>query len=101
MARKLKDEIFLKYENEKKFQNSVNTLDEGFEDTFAYLANDVIHSRLKSTNCIERLNQEVRRREKVVRIFPNEDSAMRLIGAILIDINEDWITSSKLYINMK
>ncbi|MDD6919246.1 MAG: transposase, partial [Peptoniphilaceae bacterium] len=49
----------------------------------------------------ERLNQEVRRREKVVRIFPNEDSALRLIGAILIDINEDWITSSKLYIKMK
>ena len=74
----MKDEIFLKYENKKKFQNSLNTLDEGFEDAFAYLANDVIHSRLRSTNCLERLNQEVRRREKVVRIFPNEDSAMRL-----------------------
>ncbi|WP_105301761.1 IS256 family transposase [Anaerococcus marasmi] len=101
LARKMKDEIFLKYETEKKFQNSLNTLDEGFEDAFAYLANDVIHSRLRSTNCLERLNQEVRRREKVVRIFPNEDSAMRLIGAILIDINEDWITSSKIYIRMK
>ena len=101
LARKMKDEIFLKYETEKKFQNSLNALDEGFEDAFAYLANDVIHSRLRSTNCIERLNQEVRRREKVVRIFPNEESAIRLIGAILIDINEDWITSSKLYIKMK
>lgn len=101
LARKMKEEIFLKYENEKKFKNSLNTLDEGFEDAFAYLATDVIHSRLRSTNCIERLNQEVRRREKVVRIFPNEDSAMRLIGAILIDINEDWITSSKLYIRME
>ena len=79
IARKMKDEIFLKYETEKKFQNSLNTLDEGFEDAFAYLANDVIHSRLRSTNCLERLNQEVRRRETVVRIFPNEDSAMRLI----------------------
>lgn len=69
--------------------NFLSTLDEGFEDSFAYLANDVIHSRLRSTNCLERLNQEVRRRENVVRIFPNEDSAMRLIGAILIDINED------------
>ena len=101
LARKMKDEIFLKYESEKKFQNSLNTLDKGFEDAFAYLANDVIHSRLRSTNCLERLNQEVRRREKVVRIFPNEDSAIRLIGAILIDINEDWITSFKLYIRMK
>ena len=97
----MKDEIFLKYETEKKFQNSLNTLDEGFEDAFAYLANDVIHSRLRSTNCLEILNEEVRRREKVIRIFPNENSAIGLIGAILIDINEDLLTSSKLYIKMK
>lgn len=97
----MKDEIFLKYEKEKKYQNSLNTLDEGFEDAFAYLANDVIHGRLKSTNCLERVNEEVRRREKVIRIFPNEDSAIRLIGSILIDINEDWITSSRLYIKIK
>lgn len=79
LARKMKDEICLKYENEEKFQKSLNLLDEGFEDAFAYLANDVIHSRLRTTNCLERLNEEVRRREKVVRIFPNEDSAIRLI----------------------
>ena len=96
----MKDEIFLKYKNEQKFQNSLNTLDEGFEDAFAYLANDVIHSRLRSTNCLERLNEEVRWRERVIRIFPNEDSAIRLIGAILIDINEDWMSISKLYIKM-
>lgn len=101
LARKMKEEIFLKYENKKKFQNSLNTLDEGFEDAFLYLANDVIHSRLRTTNCLERLNEKVRGREKVIRIFPNEDSAIRLIGAILIDINEDWLTSSKLYIRMK
>ena len=57
----MKDEIFLKYEIEKKFHNTSNTLDEGFEDYFTYLANDLIHSRLKSTNCLEILNQEVRR----------------------------------------
>ena len=44
----MKEEIFLKYEKENKFQNSLNTSYEGFEDAFAYLANDVIHSRLKS-----------------------------------------------------
>ncbi len=79
LARKMKDEIFLKYENEKKFKNSLNTLDEGFEDAFAYLANDVIHSRLRSTNCSKILNLEVRRREKVVRTFPNEYSDIILI----------------------
>ena len=56
LARKMKDEIFLKYENKKKFQNSLNTLDEGFEDAFAYLANEVVHSRLRSTNCLEIIN---------------------------------------------
>lgn len=97
----MKDEVFLKYEKEKKLQNSLNTLDEGFDDAFAYLAKDVIHSILRSTNFLERLNEEVRRREKVIRIFPKKESAIRLIGAILIDINEDWITSSKLYIRMR
>ena len=101
LARKMKDEVFLKYEKEKKLQNSLNTLDEGFDDAFAYLAKDVIHSILRSTNFLERLNEEVRRREKVIRIFPKKESAIRLIGAILIDINEDWITSSKLYIRMR
>ena len=96
LSRKMKDEIFLKYENEKKFLNSLKTLDEGFEDAFAYLANDVIHSRLRSTNCLVRLNEEVRRREKVIRIFPNEDSAIRLIGAILIDNNEDIASTNPL-----
>ncbi|MSS78011.1 hypothetical protein FYJ26_06200 [Anaerococcus sp. WCA-380-WT-2B] len=60
-----------------------------------------LHCRLKSTNCLERLNEKVRRRKKVIGIFPNQESAIRLIEAILIDINEDWITSSKLYIRMK
>ena len=93
LARKMKEEIFIKYEDDKKYQNCLNTLDEGFEDSFAYLANDIIHSRLRATNCLERLNEEVRRREKVIMIFPNEESAIRLICAILIDINEDWLTS--------
>ena len=97
----MKDEIFLKYETENKFWNSLNTLGGESENAFAYLANDVIHSRLRSTNYLERLNQEVRRREKIVRIFPNEKSDIRLIGAILIDINEDRITSSKLCIRIK
>ena len=77
----MKDEIFLKFESEKKFQNLLNTLNEGFEDTFVYLANDVIQGRLRSTNCSERLNEEVRGREEVIRIFPNEDSAIRLISS--------------------
>jgi len=43
---------------------------------------------------VERLNEEIRRRERVIRIFPNDDSAIRLLGAVLIERDEDWSTIS-------
>lgn len=100
IARTVKEELFKKYEEKKKYQNSLNVLDEGFEDAFTYLNNEEIHTRLKSTNCLERLNEEIRRREKVIRIFPNTESAYRLIGAILMDIDEEWLSSGRIYIKM-
>ena len=53
-----------------------DTLDNGFEDAFQYTVLGNSHNRLKSTNLLERLNQEVRRREKIIRIFPNHASAI-------------------------
>jgi len=49
-----------------------------------------MHVLIHSTNALERLNQEVRRRERVIRIFPNNRSATRLIGAILMDKVEEY-----------
>jgi transposase-like protein len=46
----------------------------------------------------ERLNEEIRRRERVIRIFPNDESALRLMGALLAEFNETW--AERLYINM-
>ena len=46
--------------------------------------------RLRTTNMQERLNEEIRRREWVIRIFPNDASALRLIGALLAEKNEVW-----------
>ena len=46
--------------------------------------------RFRTTNMQERLNEEVRRRERVIRIFPNDESALRLIGALLAEQNEVW-----------
>ena len=100
IARIVKNELFKKYEGEKKYQASLSILDEGFEDAFTYLNESVIHSRLKSTNCLERLNEEIRRRERVIRIFPNVESAYRLIGAMLIDQDEEWLTADRIYIQM-
>ena len=56
--------------------------------------------RIRSTNLLERLNGELRRREKVIRIFPNVDFATRLIGALLIDKHEEWISSSRAYLRL-
>lgn len=46
--------------------------------------------RLRSTNMQERLNEEIRRRERVIRTFPNDESALSLIGALLAEQNEVW-----------
>lgn len=54
--------------------------------------------RLRTTNMQERLNEEIRRRERVIRIFPNDDSALRLIGALLSEFNEQWM--SRRYLDM-
>ena len=47
----------------------------------------------------ERVNEEIRRREKVVRIFPNEESVIRLIGALLADYHDKWISDDR-YLTM-
>lgn len=96
-ARSYKNQLVDQYSD--KYPNMVTVLDEGFEDAFAYCASEQTnYNRLKSTNMLERLNQEIRRREKVVRIFPNDASAIRLIGSILLDIHDQWISSNRQYI---
>jgi len=55
---------------------------------------------LKSTNMLERLNQELKRRTHVIRIFPNEESCLRLIRALAVEIHEDWIEAHR-YLNME
>ena len=57
------------------------------------------HKHLKSTNMLERLNEEIKRRTQVVRIFPNEASCLRLVRALAAEIHEDWIEATR-YLNM-
>jgi putative transposase len=49
---------------------------------------------------MERINKELNRRSKVVGAFPNEESLLRLVASILIDINEEWMTGNR-YLSMK
>ena len=96
-ARVNKIKILNKFEI--KYPSMCECLDSGFEDAFQFTATDSTrYNRLKSTNLLERLNQEIRRRERVIRIFPNVQSAERLIGSMLIDIEEEWQTCNKRYI---
>ena len=54
--------------------------------------------RLRTTNLVERLNEEIKRRTRVARLFPNEASCLRLVSAVLMEISEDWQTADKRYV---
>lgn len=54
--------------------------------------------RLRTTNLLERMNEEIRRRTRVARLFPNEASCLRLVTAIVMEISEDWQTADKRYL---
>jgi transposase-like protein len=54
------------------------------------------YKHLKSTNMLERLNEEIKRRTRVVRIFPNARTCLRLICALTAEIHETWLEGSRL-----
>ena len=89
-ARNFKEEFLKSFGENPKLEKAIETLETGFEDAIQYLNHPSrFHQFIRSTNSLERLNQEVRRREQVIRIFPNTQSAFRLIGAVLMDIAEE------------
>src|SRR5436309_14746762 len=57
------------------------------------------HKHLKSTNMLERLNEEIKRRTHVVRIFPNAESCLRLVRALAVETHENWLEQHR-YLNM-
>lgn len=84
----------------KSAPKAVECLEAGFDDAMAVMAlPDKYRKRLRTTNMQERLNEEIRRRERVIRIFPNDESALRLIGALLAEQNEAWL--ERKYLDMQ
>jgi transposase-like protein len=78
---------------------AMTILEEGFDDIMAVMSlPEKYRKRLRTTNSIERLNEEVRRRDRVIRIYPNHTSVIRLLGSILIEQDEKW--SSRKYLDM-
>jgi putative transposase len=86
---------------QKEASSALEVLEEGLEEATAVLAlPDKYRRRLRTTNMIERLIEELRRREKVIRIFPNIDSAWRLLGSLLSETHEEWSTVRRRYFDM-
>jgi putative transposase len=85
-------------EYETRFPKAVEVLENGLEDSLQFYGFPEIDAKkISSTNMLERLHKEIRRRSKVVGIFPSMDSYIRLISCYLIEYAEDWETS-KCYI---
>lgn len=95
-AKNVRNHIIATYE--AKAPRAVALLDEAFDDITAVLILPLKYrKRLRTTNGVERLNQEIRRRERVIRIFPNEASVIRLMGALLMEQSEKWQTGRKYF----
>ena len=76
-------------------------LEEQGEECLSCLAFPESHrKRIRTTNGQERLNQEIKRRTRVVRIFPNRDSCVRLVTALAVEQSEEWVTGRR-YLDME
>lgn len=113
-VKKRLDDIFLAPDKEtgfKRLQTFTNDLSEKYPDAADLLETsgedaltclnfpDEHRRRIRTTNSLERFNQEIKRRTSVLRIFPNRNSALRLIGALCMEQAEEWITGRQ-YLDM-
>ena len=83
-----------------KYPKLTDWVEANIEETLTYYRLPLAHHKhMKSTNMLERLNQELKRRTHVVRIFPNAESCLRLIRALAVETHENWLEATR-YLNM-
>lgn len=98
LSRELKRDFIEKYYEVKGFTKVIETLDAGFEDAMQFHSQKAeLHKHLRTTNMLERVNREIRRRERVIQIFPNDQSAIRIIGSVLMKMEEEWSKSKYIH----
>ena len=83
-----------------KYPRLTHWVEDNIEQTLTFFRQPRQHHKhIKSTNMLERLNEEIRRRTYVVRIFPNTESCLRLVRALAVETNENWMEANR-YLNM-
>lgn len=96
-ARAKAAEVVRQFQN--RYGKAMEIFEAGLDDVLSYLHYPTAHRvRVSSTNPIERLNLEIRRRTRVIGIFPHRGACLRLIGMLLLEIHEDWLTDDKAYL---
>ncbi len=90
-----------KWRSEKGAAKVAEHIEEHVEECLSCLAFPEGHrQRIRTTNGLERFNQELKRRTRVVRIFPNQEACLRLVTALAVEQSEEWLTGRR-YLNME
>jgi len=89
----------LREEIQEKATGALEVLEDGLLDATAVALPEKYRRRLRTTNMLERFIQEIGRREKGIRIFPNMSSAERLVGVLCAETHEEWSTGRR-YLTM-
>jgi transposase-like protein len=91
-----KNQLIERYREEAP--KAMALLDERFDEITAALSlPEPYRKRLRTSNSTPRLNEELRRRERVIRIFPGETSMIRLMGSVLMEMHEKWMTGKNSF----
>lgn len=86
---------------QSKYPKLCDWVEDNIEETLTFYRLPLAHHKhMKSTNMLERLNQEIKRRTHVVRIFPNTASCLRLVRALAVETHENWLEAIR-YLNME